>query len=68
MFFTLYLEKNAFWHSFFAKKFFYAKIKLCESREEREYKWGGGFRNNSSSFCLGRPIIPFFQVFITVFL
>ena len=53
----LFLQKN-----FFMLKSNYAKA------EKREYKWGGGFRNNSSSFCLGRPIIPFFQVFITVFL
>jgi hypothetical protein len=34
-------------------------IKSSESREEREYQWDGGFRNESILFCLGRPIIPF---------
>ena len=49
------------WHSFCDT------IKSCESREEREYQWDGGFRNESILFCLGRPIIPF-SSFFDVFL
>lgn len=48
---------------FFAKKIFYGTIKICESREEREIQWDGGFRNESILFCLGRPIIPFSSFF-----